>query len=409
MLRGTLPALELVIIVDAHGPAPGVEPESMTWGDMQSSAPSSTRAATVDPDSPVVIGYTSGTTSAPKGVVHSHRTLLAEVRQMAAHRATDRSPPPPITPRGTLSAAPVSHITGLLGVLAPILAGEGLHLLDRWDAGLVLRIMGEEQLTSGGGATFFLNSLLDHPEFDPDVHVGLLARVGMGGSPIPAEIARRADSLGISITRAYGSTEHPSITMSVHSDPEDARLYTDGRVLPGVELRLVDDDGREVERGTPGEIVSRGPDLFIGYVDPSLTAAAIDDDGWFATGDVGILDERGYLSITDRKKDIIIRGGENISAAEVEELIQRMPGVFEVAVVAAPDPRYGEHGCAFVRFAERATPFGLDAVQDHLEHAGLARQKWPEELRFVDDLPRTASGKIQKHVLRDQLRAEDDA
>jgi acyl-CoA synthetase len=404
VLRGTLPDLELVIVVDAHGRAPRVPPESMTWREVLSAGEPSGGIAHVDPDAPVVIGYTSGTTSAPKGVVHTHRTLLAEMRQMAAHRGTDRAPAPPVTPLGTLSAAPVSHITGLLGVLGPILTGEALHLLDHWDAGLVLRTMRAEQLTSGGGATFFLNSLLDDPEFDPAVHVPLLARVGMGGSPIPAEIARRASELGISITRAYGSTEHPSITMSVHSDPEDARLCTDGRVLPGVELRLVDDHGRDVARGEPGEIVSRGPDLFVGYVDPALTAEAIDADGWFATGDVGVLDERGYLSITDRKKDIIIRGGENISAAEVEELIQCMPGVFEVAVVAAPDPRYGEHGCAFVRLAAGGELFGLEAMREHLERAGLARQKWPEEQRFVDDFPRTASGKIQKHILRERLR-----
>jgi acyl-CoA synthetase (AMP-forming)/AMP-acid ligase II len=125
-----------------------------------------------------------------------------------------------------------------------------------------------------------------------------------------------------------------------------------------------------------------------------------------ATGDVGVLDEHGNLTITDRKKDIIIRGGENISAAEVEDVILRIPGVLEAAVVAAPDARYGEHGCAFVRLADGVEPFGLDVVCRQLETAGLARQKWPEELRFVDDFPRTASGKVQKYVLRAQRRSE---
>ncbi len=142
----------------------------------------------------------------------------------------------------------------------------------------------------------------------------------------------------------------------------------------------------------------------MGYTDPVLTAEAIDADGWYDTGDTGILDPEGYLTITDRKKDIIIRGGENVSAAEVEELLADMAGVAEVAVVAAPDARYGEHGAAVVRLLPDAPAFALGAVRAYLQAGGLARQKWPEEVRFVDDFPRTASGKIQKNVLRTSLR-----
>jgi acyl-CoA synthetase (AMP-forming)/AMP-acid ligase II len=192
--------------------------------------------------------------------------------------------------------------------------------------------------------------------------------------------------------------------MSLPSDPEAKRLYTDGRLMPGIEVRLVDDDGQPVDPGEPGEILSRGPDLFVGYTDPSLTDDALDGDGWYATGDIGVLDAEGYLTITDRKKDIIIRGGENVSAAEVEELLQRLPAVAEVAVVAAPDARYGEHGCAIVRLVSTSKSIVLDDLREHLEQQGLARQKWPEELWIVDEFPRTASGKIQKNVLRAELR-----
>jgi acyl-CoA synthetase (AMP-forming)/AMP-acid ligase II len=192
----------------------------------------------------------------------------------------------------------------------------------------------------------------------------------------------------------YGSTEHPSITGCRHEDPIEKRLGTDGRPLPGVEIKLAED----------GEILSRGPDCFAGYVDPALTV--FDDDGWYHTEDVGVIDDDGYLTITDRKKDIIIRGGENISAAEVEELLAELPGVAEVAVVSAPDERLGEHACAFVRSAGGAPD--LDVVRRHLDKAGLARQKWPEELRVVDDFPRTASGKIRKTELRALLRSEAD-
>jgi acyl-CoA synthetase len=395
--------LELVVVVTDDA-VPTLDRECVSWARAVPDADRLDALPKVHPDEPVVIGYTSGTTAAPKGVVHTHRTLLAEMRGYPALEATDLTPPSPFL--GSLSGAPLSHITGLLSVLMPIIRGRPVHLIDRWDPKLVLETMVSEQINAPGGATFFLTSLLDDPNFDPDVHLPFMHKTGLGGAPIPSEVARRAAALGILLVRAYGSTEHPSTTMAVFSDPEPKRLYTDGHPMPGVELRLLDDDGNEVEIGMPGEIVSRGPDLFVGYTDPALTATAIDADGWYSTGDVGILDEDGCVTITDRKKDIIIRGGENISAAEVEELLQRMSGVSECAVVAAPDDRYGEHGCAFVHLAEGAPRFELSTLRAHLDASGLARQKWPEELRFLDDFPRTASGKIQKHVLRDRLRAE---
>ena len=268
--------------------------------------------------------------------------------------------------------------------------------------------MANDGVSAGGGAPFFLTSLLDHPDFDPSVHLPYLARLIMGASTIPAELVQRAMDLGISLTRAYGSTEHPSTTGSVHSDPVEKRNFTDGRLMPGSEIRLLDADGRPVPVGQPGEIHSRGPELFVGYTDPALTQEAIDSAGWYDTGDIGVLDPEGYLTITDRKKDIIIRGGENVSAAEVEGLLLGMPGVAEVAVVAAPDARYVEHGAALIRLLPDAPAFGLDGCAPTCRLSGLARQKWPEELRFVDDFPRTAAGKIQKNVLRTSLRTGGD-
>jgi acyl-CoA synthetase (AMP-forming)/AMP-acid ligase II len=209
--------------------------------------------------------------------------------------------------------------------------------------------------------------------------------------------------------RAYGSTEHPSITGSSYDDAADKRHTTDGRALVAVELRLVDEDGAPVPAGTPGEIWSRGPDLCAGYTDPALTAGAFDADGWYHTGDMGVLDADGFLTITDRLHDVIIRGGENLSAAEMEEAIAAMPAVAEVAVVAAPDERLGEHACAFVRLVPGADPIELGDVTRHLEGVGLARQKWPEDLRLVPDFPRTGSGKIRKVDLRQQLREEGTA
>ena len=183
-------------------------------------------------------------------------------------------------------------------------------------------------------------------------------------------------------------------------------MHTDGHALLGVELRIVNDEGADVAPGLPGEILSRGPDCSIGYTEPALTAKAFDADGWFHTGDVGVLDDEGWLTIVDRINDVIIRGGENISALEVEEQLLRLPGVAEAAAVAAPDERLGEHVCALVRLMPGATAPDLTAAKAQFERAGLARQKWPEELRVVDDFPRTASGKVQKFLLRERLRDE---
>ncbi len=354
--------------------------------------------APVDPSAAALVGWTSGTTSDPKGVVHSHRTFAAEARQLSAAR----SGPP------TLVGAPVGHAIGLLGgLVVPVLDGAPAQLIDTWDPGVVLDAMVEDKVSAATGATFFLTSLLDHPDFGPE-HVELMPVATMGGAPVPRAVVDRVVALGMSMIRMYGSTEHPSTTGSQQGvDPYEKGLYTDGRPLPGVDIRLVDEDGKDVvDAGAPGEIWSRGPDLFEGYTDPALTAQAFVEHGWYVTGDVGVLDDDGYLTITDRKKDIIIRGGENISAAEVEELLLRVPGVAEVAVVAAPDNRLGEHACAFLRMVPGARLPDLETVRSHLSAAGLARQKWPEELRAAEDFPRTASGKVQKFVLRQQLREE---
>jgi acyl-CoA synthetase (AMP-forming)/AMP-acid ligase II len=401
-----LPDLELVVVVPAEaGPIPHLATTVLSWSQALELGDPPDRPIRVDPDTPAIIGYTSGTTADPKGVIHTHRSFLADRRTWASFLAQDTSAAPLVRPTANITGSPVGHITGLSSVMSPLFGKTPLDLIDAWDPATVLAAMAEDGVALQGGPPFFLLSLLDHPDFDPQVHLPYVARLTMGGAPVPAEVARRATELGISIVRAYGSTEHPSTTGSVHTDPMEKKNFTDGRIMPGSEIRLLDPDGHAVPVGQPGEIHSRGPELFVGYVDPVLTAEAIDAEGWYDTGDTGYLDPEGYLTITDRKKDIIIRGGENISAAEVEELIAAVSGVAEVAVVAAPDARYGEHGAAVIRLLPDAPTFGLDAVRSRLEAGGLARQKWPEELHFVDDFPRTASGKIQKHVLRASLQA----
>jgi acyl-CoA synthetase len=340
------------------------------------------------PASQALIAFTSGTTRDPKGVIHSHQTLGFETRQLAGLYPPDRG--------RQLTAAPVGHFIGMVNAfLIPVLDGTPVNLADVWDPPKILTLMAEENLSVGGGATYYVTSLLDHPDFT-EAHLRAMKYAGLGGAPVPAAVTERLEALGIIAFRSYGSTEQPSITGSLYSAPAAKRLYTDGNPLEGVEIRLTDE----------GQILSRGPDLCLGYTDDALTAQSFDDDGWYRTGDIGVLDDDGYLTITDRTSDLIIRGGENISAQEVEELILTMNGVAEVAVVAAPDPRLGEHAAAIVRMRQGHQPPHLAQVRAHLEQAGLARQKWPEEVRQTDDFPRTPSGKIQKFRLRQDLRKD---
>ena len=385
-----------VVVGEDDAPASGAGVARIGWEACAARTPAADLPR-VQPDEVAVLAYTSGTTSDPKGVIHDHRTMLSELRHITAY----------MTPgKPNLMGSPVTHATGMLGaVLGPLAAGENIHLIDRWDPAHALEVMLKADIGAGTGASVFLASLLDHPGFTPE-HAARMKRIGLGGAPVPVALGERAAALGIAIIRAYGSTEHPSTTGCHFDDPADRRHQTDGRALAGVELRLVDEEGNDVPPGTPGEILSRGPDLCLGYTDPALDAAAFDDDGWYHSGDIGVLDEEGYLTITDRLKDVIIRGGENISAAEVEEALQALPGVAEVAVVAAPDARLGEHACAIVRMLPDAAPVTLADVTAHLSGVGLARQKWPEQLRLVTDFPRTASGKVRKVELRAWLRSD---
>ena len=341
----------------------------------------------VDPATPALVAFTSGTTRDPKGVIHSHRTIGFEARQLS-----ELAPPggPP-----SITGAPVGHFIGMLSAfVCSLIRREQINLIDVWNPAEVLRLMREEGLGVSGGATYFMTSLLDHPDFTEE-HLKFMPYAGLGGSPVPVAFTERASWLGIAIYRSYGSTEQPSITGSHLDEPEEKRLATDGIPLEGVEIKLDDE----------GQIFSRGPELFMGYTDPDLTKQAFDTDGWYRTGDVGVIDSDGYLTITDRISDVIIRGGENISAQEVEEVLLGIDAIAEVAVVAEPDLRLGERAAAVVRMREGATPPTLEQVRMYFAASHLAKQKWPESIRVVSEFPRTPSGKVQKFRLREQLRA----
>ena len=340
-----------------------------------------------DPAGPALIAFTSGTTSAPKGVVHSHQTLGCESRQLAERNRDDRGE--------QLTATPVGHFIGMVGAfLLPVLHGRPVHMLDVWDPGRALALMKEQGLVVGGGPPYFVTSMVEHPDYTPE-HLAHMKYVGLGGSAVPAAVTRMLTELGVVAFRAYGSTEHPSITAAALDAPARERLDTDGRAMPGVEIRIAPD----------GEILSRGPDLCLGYTDPELTARAFDGEGWYRTGDIGVLDSSGCLTITDRKADVIIRGGENVGAREVEDVLDAMPQVAESVVIALPDSRFGEVVGAVLRLNPGCVLPSREEVRAFFERAGVARQKLPARLFEATDFPRTPSGKIQKHLIRKGIAA----
>jgi len=351
-----------------------------------------------EPGAIATILYTSGTTADPKGALHSHRTLLTEASATEQlHRLGDDEV--------FVMPSPVSHISGLLyGMLLPITLGATSVLMETWDPERFLDLVEQERGTYSAGATPFLQGVVDSPTLARR-DLRSLRIFPCGGADVPPELIRRAiDRLGIRSGRGYGSTEFPSITSSSgRGVPLAKRAETDGAPIGPNEIELRDDAGNRVPVGGTGEVWARGPELFLGYRDPSLDAEAFDAAGFFRTGDLGFVDGDGYLTITGRVKDIIVRGGEKISAKEIEDLLFEHPKVRHVAVVPMPDPKLGERVCAFVVPADPASPPALEELVGFLTERELSRRKLPERLEIAEDLPTTASGKIRKDMLRESI------
>ncbi|MGH7895878.1 MAG: AMP-binding protein, partial [Candidatus Binatia bacterium] len=303
-----------------------------------------------------------------------------------------------------LMPSPLTHISGIAhALLVPAVFGTTSVLMDRWEPGAGLALIAAERVTYMVGAPTFLRDLARHPDLAAH-DVWRFRLFSCGGADVdPALVREAADRLGCVAKRVYGSSEFPTITTCGPNDPPARRVETEGRPIGAAEIRLVDDGGAPVGRGHEGEILARGPECFLGYRDAALNVDAFTDDGWHRTGDLGVLDADGYLRITGRKKDIIIRKGENISAREVEELAATHPAIAEVAVVGVPDPAAGEIACAVVRPRAGAAAPSLTELTTHLLACGLSKRKLPEQLVIVEDFPRTASGKILKRTLRQRL------
>ncbi len=386
---GNTPHLKAVVVMGEDAPAGMLSWSSLTA--MDADIP----PMTGDPAAPAFMVYTSGTTATPKGVLHSGEGMLSEIWQTALHGggAVRR-----------MSPFPAGHVAGALGMIGHAALGETTVLFDVWDAKVGAEMVARERITHLSGTPYHYMSLLD-AQAATGADFSSLTDTGGGGATVPEALVERAERQGIRFYRRYGMSEHPTVTRGGSSAPLERRMKTDGPPAPGCQIRIVDDEGRDLPTGSEGEVVTRGPELFMGYTDLALTAEAMLPGRWFRSGDIGRLDETGALTITDRKKDIIIRGGENISSREVEDLVMRLPGVLEVAAVAMPDPVLGEKVCAFVRARDGAA-LSIEGLDEAFRAFGVARQKTPEKLVMVDDFPRTASGKVRKAELRGMLRGE---
>ena len=352
---------------------------------LPSGSPVPVGAVPASPDDVAVVLATSGSTGMPKLARHSHRGLVYKAEVMTAVHGLSGSD-------CILLPAPMAHISGLLnGVL---LAASGMRVVPmaRWDAGEALRIISRERVTFMIGPPAFFVSLVEAPGFDPSL-VASLRQISCGGAGVtPAFVQQTSSLLGCRVKRTYGSTEAPTMTTSTLADPPERAAETDGRPVGSAEIRIAEG----------GELWVRGPELFVGYDDPAATEAAFADDGWFRTGDMGRIDDEGWLTIVGRLKDIIIRGGENIATAEVEAVLERHAAVSSAVCVGYPDHRLGERVCAFV---VASTPFDLATCREWFAHEAVTRFKWPERVIQLDALPLLPTAKPDRTALR-SLAAE---
>lgn len=387
-----LPTFEHVVVI-------GEAPKQV--GDVPANTYDALRTTETSPPEPAIsandahmILYTSGTTGNPKGVVHTHNTLIAESRQAANILGLSSE-------TTVFMPSPVGHITGLCyGIEMPFLKGMKVVYMDRWDPEAAVKLVESEGCNVSMGATPFLRDLTQTAPEDWDNPLRVFSS---GGAKVPPDLVYEAtETLNCKVHRMYGLTEISTVTWP----PLDANISvcaeTDGPPAPGVEVKIVDEKTREeVPPGETGELLARGPELMVGYTSSELNEAAFEGE-WFRTGDLARIED-GHIVIRGRLKDVIVRGGETISVKEVEDCLHDHPAVANVAVVAMPDPELGETGCAYVRLAEGES-FTYEEMVQHVEDEGIAKQKTPERLEIIEELPKTASGKIEKAVLRTDIQ-----
>lgn len=346
-----------------------------------------------DADALAQLMFTSGTSGEPKAVMHTSNTIVSSAREYARWIGLTGEDK-------VFMASPLAHQTGFIyGVVLAWFLKTQLALQDLWSAPAAARNIEAQRATFTMASTPFLSDLANDASVTREQLHSLRIFV-CAGAPIPPEIVRRAtDRLGFSVLSCWGMTENGGVTIARPGDPPEKVFETDGKAIDGMEVRVVDADGRPLPPGETGDLLVRGMANFVGYLKrPELNDT--DAEGWFRTGDLARMDADGYIRITGRSKDVVIRGGENIPVVEIENVLYRHPGVMEAAIVAMPDPRLVERACAFV-VPRPGHHIGLEAIREFLAAEGVARNYWPERIEIVEAMPRTASGKIQKFRLRE--------
>ncbi|EFU1034800.1 medium-chain fatty-acid--CoA ligase [Escherichia coli] len=392
-LQNQLPQLQQIVGVDKLAPATSALSLSQIIAD---NTPLTT-AITVHGDELAAVLFTSGTEGLPKGVMLTHNNILASERAYCARLN--------LTWQDVfMMPAPLGHATGFLhGVTAPFLIGARSVLLDIFTPDACLALLEQQRCTCMLGATPFVYDLLNLLEKQP-ADLSALRFFLCGGTTIPKKVARECQQRGIKLLSVYGSTESSPHAVVNLDDPLSRFMHTDGYAAAGVEIKVVDDARKTLPPGYEGEEASRGPNVFMGYFDePELTARALDEEGWYYSGDFCRMDEAGYIKITGRKKDIIVRGGENISSREVEDILLQHPKIHDACVVAMPDERLGERSCAYVVLKAPHHSLSLEEVVAFFSRKRVAKYKYPEHIVVIEKLPRTASGKIQKFLLRKDI------
>lgn len=392
-LQNQLPQLQQIVGVDKLAPATS----SLSLSQIIADNTPLTTAITTHGDELAAVLFTSGTEGLPKGVMLTHNNILASERAYCVRLN--------LTWQDVfMMPAPLGHATGFLhGVTAPFLIGARSVLLDIFTPDACLALLEQQRCTCMLGATPFVYDLLNVLEKQP-ADLSALRFFLCGGTTIPKKVARECQQLGIKLLSVYGSTESSPHAVVNLDDPLSRFMHTDGYAAAGVEIKVVDDARKTLPPGCEGEEASRGPNVFMGYFDePELTARALDEEGWYYSGDLCRMDEAGYIKITGRKKDIIVRGGENISSREVEDILLQHPKIHDACVVAMPDERLGERSCAYVVLKAPHHSLSLEEVVAFFSRKRVAKYKYPEHIVVIEKLPRTASGKIQKFLLRKDI------
>ncbi|ELT8670643.1 medium-chain fatty-acid--CoA ligase [Escherichia coli] len=392
-LQNQLPQLQQIVGVDKLAPATS----SLSLSQIIADNTPLTTAITTHGDELAAVLFTSGTEGLPKGVMLTHNNILASERAYCARLN--------LTWQDVfMMPAPLGHATGFLhGVTAPFLIGARSVLLDIFTPDACLALLEQQRCTCMLGATPFVYDLLNLLEKQP-ADLSALRFFLCGGTTIPKKVARECQQRGIKLLSVYGSTESSPHAVVNLDDPLSRFMHTDGYAAAGVEIKVVDDARKTLPPGCEGEEASRGHNVFMGYFDePELTARALDEEGWYYSGDLCRMDEAGYIKITGRKKDIIVRGGENISSREVEDILLQHPKIHDACVVAMPDERLGERSCAYVVLKAPHHSLSLEDVVAFFSRKRVAKYKYPEHIVVIEKLPRTASGKIQKFLLRKDI------